>query len=79
MTVPIKGPLRRRYDKVADVVLLHYGTDVEDNMVPATIVWWTKARGQVVRDGTVLKQFESQKELVTWMEKVSATFNLQDN
>ena len=79
MTVPIKGPLRRRYDKVADVVLLHYGTGEENDVAPATIVWWTKARGQVVRNGTVLKQFESQKELVTWMERVSATLNLQDN
>ena len=68
--VPIKGPLRRRFEKVCVSVLSDFGrTDESPDNEKSTIVWWTKSRGQVVRNGTVLKQFESQEDLVKWMEK----------
>lgn len=63
MSNQIKGPLKRRYDKVADAVLQFYTSD------KATIVWWTKSTGQVVRNGNVLKEFKSHEDLVKWMEK----------
>ena len=65
MNAPIKGPLKRRFDKASGALVSEDGT--------ATIVWWTKSRGQVVRNGTLLKQFESQEELVRWMEKAGST------
>jgi hypothetical protein len=74
MSVPIKGPLRRRYDKVADSVLLDFGrTDESSAEETSTIVWWTKSTGQVVRNGILLKEFSTQMDLVKWLEKMYAT------
>jgi glycerol kinase len=77
MRIPLKGKMKRRFQEVCDRVLDDYGLPENDAIIPteqkhsrATVIWWTKSTGQIVRNGVVLKEFKTQKDLVDWMERV---------
>lgn len=78
MTHPLKARMKKRYEAVEARVLDDTGWDeaqaddslnAHQKITRATVVWWTKSTGQVVRNGTLLKEFRTQDDLIKWMEK----------
>lgn len=68
----LKGPLKRRFEKAKDI-LDSIGRNEDplddDPRVRPTISWWTKNTGEVVFGRSRLFQFNTQTELIEWLEE----------